>query len=228
MAPRPGVNFISLNYPGGLISSRHVLARLHARNCSIMPDCSSTSVIVIGAYNFVSDTMRRSLRTVNRTLGRGNGMVIANYLKTGRSRVHRIRPGILRVAKPRDCRRILRRIRRCIPGPGRGPFLDLIPRRNIGLAPHRCTCLGVSRNYGRHYAFYVVPSVHNSLIDHPVNRILDRTGHLMSTNIGRVLIVSRSASTCNISIGRHANFRGNRPMGADVIDLYRRLSGLKV
>lgn len=195
---RPGIKFIDLKYPGTLISSRHVLARLHIRNCRVIPDCSTTSLIIIGAYNFVSTTIRRSLSTVNRTVTRGNGIIIANYLNTHTRIVHRHFPSILSISNPRSCRSIVQTIRTRLP-PGRSPFRSLIPPRKLGLAPHRCTCLGVSRNYGRHYDFYVVPSVHNSLIDHPISRILIRTRGLIHNNIHRVLIVSRSADTCNIS-----------------------------
>lgn len=82
-----GMSVVALKYSGGLISSRRLVHRFITGKCAIRrsPRGVGNRVIIIGAYNFVKSTRRRSVGVVlslKRTGGgKGvNGLFIVKYL----------------------------------------------------------------------------------------------------------------------------------------------------
>lgn len=202
---------MSLNYPGGRISNRVVLSGLTSGNFRVAGSMSKTSIIVIGAYNFVRSTGGRTVRgvlSVIRLGGRNmvHGVIIANYLTREcesrmLSRVPRIST-IINVNSGSSVYRMYRGIyynRRSVGAFNRGAYLPL-SNGHVLAAPSCCTCVGVNRKYSGGYACYTVPSVHKGCEDHAPRDVLRRTGTLMSNKMGRLVIITRSAAHCKRSL----------------------------
>lgn len=81
------VSVVALKYSGGLMSSRGLVHRLRTGNCGMARSSSGPRkrVTIVGAYNFVNSTGRRSVGVVLRFYRTGRrkglgGLCIVNYL----------------------------------------------------------------------------------------------------------------------------------------------------
>ncbi len=205
-----GIDVISLNYPGGRISTRRVLCALGGTKFRLAPTRDRTSTVVVGAYNFVRSTGTRTVRGVLRTTGCGsrNGLgtlVIANYLtRECRGSIATRVPRISIYINVNSGNGVTRVIGGTVRNGYRGSFnlgasLSLGNGHVLNNMPF-ATCLGVTSNYGGYYACYTVPGVHNRVQDEAVRSYIGRTGRLTRGNMGRLVIITRSAATCNDSV----------------------------
>lgn len=81
------MSVVALKYSGGLISSRRLVHRLRRTKCSMARSSRGPAkrVTIVGAYNFVNSTGRRSVGVVLRFTRRGRrnglrGLFMVNYL----------------------------------------------------------------------------------------------------------------------------------------------------
>lgn len=194
------MSVMAVNYSGGLISDRALVGLFRSGNCRYIrsPGHPRNRVTIVGAYNFVRSTGRRDVSAVLRFVRTGrrkqlHGLCIVNYLSRHcRGRLRTRVPRISGFCNGFGCGRLLGRLN--------GTSIPTYDKAHRLAAPRRCTCVGVSRNYGHHYTCYTVPVVANGRISHPVGRVLSRMHRLMTSNIGRFRVVTRRLACCNISL----------------------------
>lgn len=163
--------------------------------------------MIIGAYDFVRRTHARSIHALMRLTTTRGGVIVANYLtRRFRRRLLRRVPRTITLINAKSCGQVIRIVRQTRTNRQIGVISPRPACVTSRAMPHchaatsDITCVQITRNYSCHYTFYVVPRLQNGRQSQSVRSVITRTGRLTSRKIRRLILVSRVAAGCNLSL----------------------------
>ena len=227
----PKVGMVSLGCPKALVDSERILTRLRADGYAMSPDYAGADVVLVNTCGFLDSAKEESLAAIGEAIAE-NGRVIVTGCMGNEAEAIRARfPEVLAITGAHQYEDVVEAVHEAAP-PGQGPFVDLIPQRQLDeagvkLTPRHYSYLKISEGCNHACSFCIIPQLRGKLVSRRVDAVLREAEKLVASGTKELLVISQDTSAYGVDIRHEPREWHGRQVRAHMTDLARELGQLR-
>jgi len=227
----PKVGMVSLGCPKALVDSERILTRLRADGYAMSPDYAGADVVLVNTCGFLDSAKEESLAAIGEAIAE-NGRVIVTGCMGNEAEAIRARfPEVLAITGAHQYEDVVEAVHEAAP-PGQGPFVDLIPQKQLDeagvkLTPRHYSYLKISEGCNHACSFCIIPQLRGKLVSRRVDAVLREAEKLVASGTKELLVISQDTSAYGVDIRHEPREWHGRQVRAHMTDLARELGQLR-
>ncbi len=227
----PRVGMVSLGCPKALVDSERILTRLRADGYAFGADYAGADVVLVNTCGFLDSAKEESLAAIGEAIAENGRVIVTGCMGNEADAIRAKFPTVLAVTGAHQYEAVVAAVHAAAP-PGRGPFIDLIPRSDgdladVKLTPRHYSYLKISEGCNHACAFCIIPQLRGGLVSRRIDAVLREAEKLVAAGTRELLVISQDTSAYGVDTRHEARDWKGASVRAHMTDLARELGGLR-